>query len=54
VFAPEGASASIVSLDAARMRGDWTIRMLSLGDGWPAAIAARGVDWRLRACGAAD
>jgi hypothetical protein len=34
------------------MRADWTIRMLSLGSGWPAAVAARARAWRLRARGA--
>ena len=51
LFDPPGEGATIRSFDTARMHADWTIRMLSLGDGWPAAVAARGNAWRLRACG---
>ncbi len=33
---------------SSRVRGDWTIRELSLGPDWPAAVAARGPEWRIR------
>jgi 4'-phosphopantetheinyl transferase len=50
LFDAAGEAATIASFDAARMRADWTVRMLSLGEGWPAAVAAAGA-WRLRTCG---
>lgn len=34
------------------LQDDWTVRFLSCGDGWEAAVAAQGVDW-VAQCGAA-
>ncbi len=31
--------------------GDWLIRFLAVDAGWAAAVAARGIDWRVRVCG---
>ena len=50
-FDAAGEGAAIDSFDTQRMRADWTVRMLTLGHGWPGAVAGRGTGWRLRACG---
>jgi 4'-phosphopantetheinyl transferase len=45
-FAVDRQSAQVVSFDTARLREDWTIRMLSLGRRWPVAVSALGQNWR--------
>lgn len=40
----------ITSADPARLRGDWTIVVVRLADGWPGAVAARGTGWSVRVC----
>ena len=47
-FDASGEGATVTSFDATRMKNDWTVRMLSLGPGWPAAVASKGRSWSLR------
>ena len=39
--------ATVASLEPQRLRQDWTVRLLNLQPGWPAAVALRGRDWEL-------
>ena len=50
VFARDGATARVTSTDPRRLSPAWTVRMLSVGAGWPAAVAAAGDDWTLVPC----
>lgn len=52
LFTGDNDSALVRSFDKARLRADWTVRMLSLGQGWPVAVSALGQEWRLSIAGA--
>lgn len=41
--------ACVVPVGAAPIRADWTLRLRSLGAGWPVAVCAAGEDWTLEA-----
>jgi 4'-phosphopantetheinyl transferase len=49
--AVDGKTGYITSSDTTRLSADWTVRVLRLADGWPAAVAARGEQWMVRVCG---
>lgn len=40
--------ATITTLAPEQVAPDWTIRMLELGEGCPAAVTRRGPDWQVR------
>jgi 4'-phosphopantetheinyl transferase len=48
----DGAGAEIQVPEGSRLQDDWTVRLLSCGEGWEAAVAAQGKDWVVQ-CGAA-
>ena len=47
----DGVSAEIEVPEGSRLQGNWTVRLLSCGEGWEAAVAAQGKDWAVQ-CGA--
>lgn len=52
LLAADGVGAEIRVPDGSRLQDDWTVRLLSCGEGWEAAVAAQGKDWVVQ-CGAA-
>lgn len=47
-FSPGLGSATIATLAPEQVAADWTIRMLLLGEGCPAAVTRRGTGWQVR------
>lgn len=47
----DGVGAEILVPEGSRLKDDWTVRLLSCGEGWEGAVAAQGRDWVVR-CGA--
>lgn len=47
----DGVGAEIQVPEGSRLQHDWTVRLLSCGEGWEAAVAAQGKDWVVQ-CGA--
>ena len=41
----DGVGAEIRVPEGSRLQDDWTVRLLSCGEGWEAAVAAQGKDW---------
>ncbi len=48
----DGVGAEIRVPEGSRLQDDWTVRLLSCGEGWEAAVAAQGKDWVVQ-CGTA-
>ena len=48
----DGVTAEVLVPVGSRLQDNWRIRLLSCGEGWEAAVAARGVDWVVQ-CGLA-
>ena len=47
----DGVGAEILVPEGSRLKDDWTVRLLSCGEGWEGAVAAQGRDWVVQ-CGA--
>jgi 4'-phosphopantetheinyl transferase len=45
---PDSVVGYITSSDTAQLSGDWTVRVVRLAEGWPAAVACRGTGWNVR------
>lgn len=51
VIGRNSTQATIRSFDLDRLHSDWSLRLLSLGEGWPVAVSGRGESWQVSSPG---